>query len=89
VPIPAPFRCPSFWSDQYGLRIQYVGHGEHADDVCFECDRDGRQLRALYTRDERPIAALVVDQPRALIALRREIELAHQCNGHHHKETDK
>ena len=35
-----------------------------------------------------PIAALVVDQPRALIALRREIELSHQRNGDSPKEAD-
>ena len=85
---PGPVPLPSFWSDQYGLRIQYVGHAEHADDVHIECDRDGRELRAVYTRDQRPIAALVVDEPRALIALRREIELSHNCNGHREKETE-
>ncbi len=85
---PGPPPLPSFWSDQYGLRIQYVGHAEHADDVRLERDRDGRELRAVYARDQRPIAALTVDQPRALAALRREIELSHQCNGHQPKETD-
>ena len=83
-----PPPLPSFWSDQYGLRISYVGHAEHADDVHLEHDHDGRELRAVYTRDERPIAALTVDQPRALIALRREIELSHQCNGDSPKEAD-
>ena len=29
---------PSFWSDQYGLRIQYVGHAHHADAVVVEGD---------------------------------------------------
>ena len=28
---PEPHPLPSFWSDQYGLRIQYVGHAEGAD----------------------------------------------------------
>jgi NADPH-dependent 2,4-dienoyl-CoA reductase/sulfur reductase-like enzyme len=84
---PGPVPLPSFWSDQYGVRVQYVGHAEHADDVRFECDHDGRELQALYTRDEHPIAALVVDQPRALIALRREIELSHNGNRHREKET--
>ena len=87
-----PPPLPSFWSDQYGLRIQYVGHAEHADDVRLERDRDGRELRAVYTRDDRPIAALAVDQPRALIALRREIErsheLSHRRNGHQPTEAD-
>ena len=72
-------RCRASGATSTGFAIQYVGHAEHADDVRFECDRDGRELRAVYTRDERPIAALVVDQPRALIALRREIELSHNA----------
>jgi NADPH-dependent 2,4-dienoyl-CoA reductase/sulfur reductase-like enzyme len=80
---------PSFWSDQYGLRVQYVGHAEHADDVVLERDGDGRELRAVYTRDGRPIAALTVDQPRALAALRREIELSHRSNGHSPKEANR
>ena len=33
---------PSFWSDQYGVRIQYVGHAHHADAVVV----DGRARRA-------------------------------------------
>ncbi len=78
---------PSFWSDQYGLRIQYVGHAEHADEARLEGGPDDRELRVVYTRRGRPVAALVVDQPRALIALRREIELSHG-NGHTPKETD-
>ncbi len=81
---PGPVPLPSFWSDQYGLRIQYVGHAEHADDVHFECDPNGRDVRAVYTRGDRPIAALVVDQPGELVALRREIELSHSNN--HSKE---
>jgi NADPH-dependent 2,4-dienoyl-CoA reductase/sulfur reductase-like enzyme len=79
---------PSFWSDQYGLRVQYVGHAEHADDVALERDRDGGGLRAVYRRGGRPIAALTVDQPRALAALRREIELSHRCNGRSPKEAN-
>jgi NADPH-dependent 2,4-dienoyl-CoA reductase/sulfur reductase-like enzyme len=82
-----PPPLPSFWSDQYGLRIQYVGHAEHADDVLLERDCEGRELRAVYTRDGQPIAALAVDDPRALTALRREIELSHGCNGNEPKET--
>jgi NADPH-dependent 2,4-dienoyl-CoA reductase/sulfur reductase-like enzyme len=78
---PGPAPLPSFWSDQYGLRVQYVGHAEHADDHRWECERDGRELRVVYTRAGRPVAGLVVDQPRALVALRREIELCHNGGG--------
>jgi NADPH-dependent 2,4-dienoyl-CoA reductase/sulfur reductase-like enzyme len=85
---PGPPPLPSFWSDQYGLRIQYVGHAEHADDVHLEHDVNGPALTVTYTRRERPIAALTVDQPRTLTALRREIELSHHRNGHSPKEAD-
>jgi 3-phenylpropionate/trans-cinnamate dioxygenase ferredoxin reductase component len=85
---PGPAPLPSFWRDQYGLRIQYLGHAHHADDLRFECDRNGDELRVVYTLDDRPIAALVIDQPRALVALRREIELSHN-NHHDEKELTK
>ena len=29
---------PSFWSDQYGLRVQYVGHARRADAVAIDGD---------------------------------------------------
>lgn len=71
---------PSFWSDQYGMRIQYVGHAEHSDAVDVEPAANGRDLALVYRRAGRPIAALVVDRPRDLIARRREIELFHGQN---------
>ena len=37
---------PSFWSDQYGLRIQYVGHAHHADDVVIDGDPADRDFEA-------------------------------------------
>ena len=74
-PDPAPL--PSFWSDQYGLRIQYVGHAELADEAHFEGDPSGRDFAVVYERAGRPVAALVVGSPRAFARLRREIELTY------------
>lgn len=68
---------PSFWSDQYGSRIQYVGHAHHADDVVVEGDPDGRDFEAVFTRNGRPIAALAVGRPRSIPKLRRTIEHGH------------
>jgi NADPH-dependent 2,4-dienoyl-CoA reductase/sulfur reductase-like enzyme len=73
---PAP-ALPSFWSDQYGLRIQYVGHAEDADSVRVDGDPDDSDFSVLYTRNDRPVAALTVGRPRELIALRRLIEDGH------------
>jgi 3-phenylpropionate/trans-cinnamate dioxygenase ferredoxin reductase subunit len=79
---PTPPPLPSFWSDQYGHRIQYVGHAEHADEARVESDPDGRDLRVVYRRRGRPVAALVVDRPRELVALRREIDLSNHRDDH-------
>ncbi len=68
---------PSFWSDQYGLRIQYVGHAHHADAVVFDGDPAGRDFEAVFMRAGVPIAGLAVGRPRAIPALRRQIERGH------------
>ncbi len=69
-----PGPLPSFWSDQYGLRIQYVGHAAGADEIRFSGDPRDRDFAVLYSRDERPVAALAVGRPRELAAMRRLIE---------------
>jgi NADPH-dependent 2,4-dienoyl-CoA reductase/sulfur reductase-like enzyme len=68
---------PSFWSDQYGLRIQYVGHAHRADAVIVEGDPDERDFEALFTRDGVPVAGLAIERPRAIPALRKRIEHGH------------
>ena len=68
---------PSFWSDQYGLRIQYVGHAHHSDGVLIDGDPDARDFEATFTRAGVPVAALAVGRPRAIPALRKQIERGH------------
>ena len=65
---------PSFWSDQYGVRIQYVGHAHHADAIVIDGDPDQRDFEALFTRSGVPVAGLTAGRPRAIPALRRRIE---------------
>jgi NADPH-dependent 2,4-dienoyl-CoA reductase/sulfur reductase-like enzyme len=65
---------PSFWSDQYGLRIQYVGHAQHADSVAIEGDPDERDFEATFSRAGIPIAGLTINRPRAIPALRKRID---------------
>lgn len=69
---------PSFWSDQYGLRIQYVGHAEAADEVRLSGDPEERDFSVLYLREGRPVAGLAVGRPRELAAMRRQIETSHE-----------
>jgi NADPH-dependent 2,4-dienoyl-CoA reductase/sulfur reductase-like enzyme len=68
---------PSFWSDQYGLRIQYVGHAHHADAVAVEGDPGERDFEAVFTRSGIPVAGLAVGRPRAIPALKKHIERGH------------
>lgn len=72
---------PSFWSDQYGLRIQYVGHADRADDVLIEGDPEGRDFSALFSREGIPVAALAVGRPRTIAQMRRRIDEAYWNKG--------
>jgi NADPH-dependent 2,4-dienoyl-CoA reductase/sulfur reductase-like enzyme len=63
---------PYFWSDQFGLRIQHVGHAETWASVELEGTGDGWIARYL-DREGRLLAALAVNRQRALPALRREL----------------
>ncbi len=64
----------SFWTDQYGLRIQYLGRAQLADHVELDGSPDERNFTATFTRAGRPVAALLVDRPRSLPAARKLLE---------------
>jgi hypothetical protein len=70
----APQPLPSFWSDQYGRRIQYAGHAEGADEIRIDGSLEDPDFSVLYHRDGRPVAVLAVDRPRDLARGRRLIE---------------
>ncbi len=65
---------PSFWSDQYGVRIQCVGHPQLADGVAVEGDPARRDFEVLFCRAGVPVAGLAVGRPRAIPVLRKQIE---------------
>jgi 3-phenylpropionate/trans-cinnamate dioxygenase ferredoxin reductase subunit len=65
---------PYFWSDQFGLRLQHVGHAEEWDAVELDGEPDSFTARYL-DRAGRPLAALAVNRPREVGALRRELAL--------------
>ena len=71
-----PGRPPSssFWTDQYGIRIQYVGHAQLADRVTFEGEPGLRNFTALFTGGGRVVAALLVNRSRALPRARNLVE---------------
>lgn len=64
----------SFWTDQYGIRIQYLGDARLADAFTLDGDPSSRNFTATFTRAGRPVAALLVDRARTLPAARKLIE---------------
>lgn len=69
-----PPPLPSFWSDQYGIRIQCVGHPHLADSAVIDGVPADRDFEAVLTRSGIPVAGLAVGRPRAIPALRELIE---------------
>jgi NADPH-dependent 2,4-dienoyl-CoA reductase/sulfur reductase-like enzyme len=71
---PLPPAIPSFWSDQHGLRIHYLGHADGADAITIDGEPDARDFAATYSRDGTPVAALLVGRPHAVAQTRRLLE---------------
>ena len=70
---PGAHQPASFWSDQYGLRIQYLGHAQLADSVTIDGDLAKNDFTATYTRDGELIAALIVGRPRTVGEIRQRL----------------
>jgi 3-phenylpropionate/trans-cinnamate dioxygenase ferredoxin reductase subunit len=75
-------QLPYFFSDQYDLGLEYVGHGSSDDAVTIRGDRDSREFIAFWHRDGIITAAMnvnvwdVVDDLKAIIETRPRIDLA-------------
>lgn len=67
---------PSFWTDQYGIRIQTLGDARDADLIEIDGDPAERDFTALMLRDGTTVAGLIAGRPRALPELRNRIEEA-------------
>lgn len=67
-------RPPYFWSDQYGVKIQFAGHAAGADSVTVEEGAaDDRNVLAVYRRAGRPVAVLGMNQPRLFTRWRKQL----------------
>lgn len=73
-------RLPYFYSDQFDLGMEYVGHASAADEVVVRGDPASREFIAFWLRDERPVAAMnanvwkVNGALRALVAAKRPVD---------------
>lgn len=67
-------RPPYFWSDQYGVKIQFAGHAAGADSVTVEEGAPGdRSFLAVYRCAGQPVAVLAMDQPRLFMRWRKQL----------------
>lgn len=70
---------PYFWSDQYGVRIQFAGRRLPGDVArVVEGSPDDRSFLARYERDGHTTAVLAVNRPRPFMKQRRELSRATQ-----------
>ncbi|KUO02990.1 NAD(P)/FAD-dependent oxidoreductase [Streptomyces caeruleatus] len=70
-------RPPYFWSDQYGVKIQFAGHAAGADSVTIEAGAaDDRDVLAVYRRAGDPVAVLGMNQPRLFMRWRKQLAAA-------------
>ena len=70
-------RPPYFWSDQYGVKIQFAGHSAGADSVTVEEGTPGdRSFLAVYRRAGQPVAVLAMNQPRLFMRWRKQLASA-------------
>jgi 3-phenylpropionate/trans-cinnamate dioxygenase ferredoxin reductase component len=72
---PRELMVPYFWSDQYGKKIQMLGHPRPTDDVALVSGspEEGKWL-ALYSRDGVVTGLIALSQPRALMLSKHLLE---------------
>ena len=74
---PATAGAPYFWSDQYGLKLQFAGHYHPGDSVeIVEGDLADHSFVAVYRRGERAVAVLGIGQPKVFGRWRRQLATA-------------
>jgi len=66
---------PYFWSDQYGKKIQMLGHPRPSDDVVMvEGSREAAKWLALFSREGYVTGAVSLSQPRGLALSKKLLE---------------
>ncbi len=65
-------RAPYFWSDQYGVKIQFAGRRSGDEVVNIEAGSvEGADLLAVYRRGDQPVAVLGMNQPKLFTRWRK------------------
>lgn len=67
-------RLPYFYSDQFDLSMEYVGHASTWDDVVIRGDAASRSFIAFWTLEGRVVAGMGANTPKVIGAMRALIE---------------
>lgn len=71
----SPFKGSNyFWSDQYGIRIQFAGVAEADEIVVVDGSTDRRKFLARYRRGDRLAGAMAMDSAKLLMFSKTLIE---------------
>lgn len=71
-PFSIPLRPPYFWSDQYGVKIQFAGRREGGEDITIEAgSAQTSDVLAVYRRNGEPVAVLGMNQPKLFTRWRK------------------
>ena len=72
--LPKPVKPHYFWSDQYGVKLQFAGNLTGYDRLEIEAgDVQAHRFLAVYYRADVPVAVLALDQPRLFGRWRRNL----------------
>ena len=74
APSPGRLRPPYFWSDQYGVRIQFAGHRRGDEEITIEAgSAETGDLLAVYRRSGQPVAVLGLNQTSQFMRIRKSL----------------
>jgi 3-phenylpropionate/trans-cinnamate dioxygenase ferredoxin reductase component len=71
---------PFFWSDQHGVKLQWIGHASNSDSVEIEDTDNPNKFVARYSHNGQLTAVLAVGQPRAIAKARQELQAVHSSS---------
>lgn len=72
--VPKPAKPHYFWSDQYGVKLQFAGHSAGYDRLEIEVgDVLTHSCLAVYYREDVPVAVLGMNQPKLFTKWRRNL----------------
>jgi NADPH-dependent 2,4-dienoyl-CoA reductase/sulfur reductase-like enzyme len=74
APLTTPLRPPYFWSDQYGVKIQFAGRRHGDEELTIEAgSAETDDLLVVYRRAGDPVAVLGMNQPKLFTRWRRQL----------------